>query len=465
MAGVWAHAIQPEAVSLYLALAMLAVDIWIKDKKFVQFLFLVAAFLLLFSSLLVSPISPFGFSELNLDSFTAAARVLLTLIFFAVSLYLASPSLNFKAEGLFYSLIFFSFSGVLLMIEANNLLTLLVALEISSIASYALASYGKTKREFEATLKYYLSGGFASGLFVIGMAIAGVLAGGLTYSTVGSYLSLPHEVSALFYPAIVLILSAFSYKVAVFPWQVYTPDFYQGQNRSALLFNATVVKSGGLLALISFFRFLPQTDTLSLLFAILIILSWFYANLSALAERSVLRIAAFSSISHATFVLSAILLPFNQMERTSLLYAFVYGISTSAFLASLYSVSNSGDFKLDNLFKLRTSNPLVAFTFVVSILSLAGIPPLPVFFGKYYLLKELVSAGRVGIAVIGGIFSAISLGYYLKMLREAFLGSEEAKDKGTAETSAPVLAISFNILMILFFAFYSGVFFSLLPPA
>lgn len=455
--------IQPEAVALYSAIITLISSVLVKEKSIHRYLFLLLAALVLVSSILVAPSRPFGFEALNIDSFAAAARVFISVIFLTVSFYLVSSGISRNLDGRFYSLAFFSLFGSFLLFEVSNLISLLISLEVSAIASYAIAAYFRTKKELEASAKYFLFGAFASALFVFGLAVISSIAKDVSYEAIGAFLSAPFYSGPIPYIGLFLVLSAFSYKIAVFPWHLYAPDLYEGQNLPALVFNATVPKTAGLLALVAFLRNLPVTEELYLLVMATVFLTWLYTNLSAVAEKSVLRVVAFSSISHAAFVFLCVVLPYPEIERASLLYAFAYGISTAGLVGSLLLAGNGRAVQFSDLRGFARENPLASVLLAVSVLSLSGIPPLPVFFGKYYLLSRLVANGFVGMSVLGGIFSAVALGYYLKILKSAFLDEGAEYRKESESGGAYLFAVSFNLLLQLFFALYSSSLFSKLP--
>lgn len=455
--------LQPEAISLYSALLMLVSSVLIRERNVQRFLFVFLAALVLASSVLVPPSRPFGFEALNLDSFAVTARMFVSIIFLTVSFFLTSSKVSKKLDGRFYSLAFFSLFGSFLLFEVSNLVALLISLEVSSIAAYAIAGYFRTKRELEASTKYFLFGALASALFVFGLAVLSSGAKDVSYGAVGAFLSAPFYSGPLGYIGLFLVLSAFSYKIAVFPWHMYAPDFYEGQSLPALVFNASVPKSAGLLALVAFLRHLPVTAELYLLVIATVFLTWLYTNLSAVVEKNIYRIVAFSSISHAAFVLLSLILAYPEVERVSLLYVFAYGISTAGLIGSLIQAGNGRAVQVSDLKGFAKDSPLASFLFAVSVLSLAGIPPLPVFFGKYYLLSELVAGGFAGMAITGAIFSAVALGYYLKLLRTAFLEERASARREAAHEGTFLFALSFNLLLQLFFFVYSALIFRNLP--
>lgn len=454
--------LQPEALALYSSILLFGAWVFVKNNQLVRLLYLVLTILVFASAIFIPPQPAFGFGNLSLDLYTVIARTLLLVLFLIVSFYLAGIKSE-KFDGAFYGLSFLSLLGSILMIEVGDLISLLLALEISSIASYALASYLRSRRELEAVVKYYLFGGLASALFVFGIGILGSLSGGTSYEQVCAYFAGPDTPHALAYAGLLLVLAAFSYKVAVFPWQLYAPDFYEGQNLPALMYNAIIPKSAGLFAIVSFARLMPKTDNLIYLISFIVVFSWIYANFSALVEKSFLRLAAFSSISHAAFVLLSLILPYNELEKVSLVYVFSYGISTSALLGTVIFGAR-GKIDISHLKNILKTNPLSAFGFAVAVFSLAGVPPLPVFFGKYFLFKELVLSGHLYLAVAGGLFSAIALGYYLRLLQEAFLKAEETKTE-EVQPEGMVFPISFNVLMLMLFVIYVSDLFLILPPA
>jgi NADH-quinone oxidoreductase subunit N len=187
----------------------------------------------------------------------------------------------------------------------------------------------------------------------------------------------------------------------------------------------------------------------------------FYSNLSALVERSVPRIVAFSSVSHAAFMISAMLV--SSSEKIMLLYAASYTVSAVLLIGLLASYAKGPELELEDLYAVARMNPLSSFALALAIFSLAGIPPFPLFFAKFYLLKELISSGFIGFALFGAIFSAVAAGYYLRMARYAFL--VDGKDaRKTHPGSFPAFPVSLNAVAVLLFVFYLSYFFKILPP-
>ncbi len=463
----WAAWFQPEAIALYAALIMLALDLWVSSKKIIRAVVILFSVLILLSSLVVPPAPLFGFRDLRYDVFTVSARFLISLIFFLISLYLSVFVSEKRRPALFYSLVLFSFAGSLLMFEVQDLISLFIVLQISSLAAYAIAGFYGTKKEIEASLKYYLAGALASALFVFGLAIVAALSGGTSYEAVGSFFAsaggntLLTGVAGLF-----LLLSAFLYKIAVFPWQLYSPDLYQGQRLHALLFTGIIPKAGGFLGLSALFAYLPAEKIVIRIIVLLSVLSWLYANTSALKERSLSRIIAFSSISHAGFMLVSLLLLPEKAQAVMVFYVFAYAISNAGLIGTLASFSSGPDIKIDEAGNASDMTPLNAFTVAASVFALAGVPPFPTFFAKFYLFKELIASDFVYLALVGLIFSAVALGYYLKILRFAYfeyVQNRARKEHEASKSAYPASAIALNVLMIVSFIFYVQLLLSILP--
>lgn len=453
--------LQPEPIALYSALIMLALDLFEARKVQRAFYFMLSLAVLL-SALFIPYAHPFGFENLRIDVFTVSSRLLLSSIYFLSSLYFSSVLFSKKRPALFASLTFFSLFGAMLVPEAKDIIVLIIAFEISSLSAYALAGFFGSKLEAEASAKYYLMGTFASALSVIGLALISLFSKNTSYEAVGEALAKANGIHELLLTiSLILVLSIFTYKTAIFPWQLYVADVYQGQTFTSLLFTSVIPKAAAFLGLSSLFSYLNPGKTISQLIIALTVLTMFYSNLSALVERSVPRIVAFSSVSHAAFMISALLV--SSSEKIMLLYTASYTLATLLLIELLASYAKGPDLELKDLYDVARINPLSSFALALAIFSLAGIPPLPLFFAKFYLLKELISSGFIGLSILGAVFSAVAVGYYLRMAKHAFLIDGREVKKPYSD-SFPAFSVSLNTVLLLLFVFYLSYFFKILPP-
>lgn len=470
----YAQYLQPEVVALVGVLLFLWLDARRVKGRTLGIVGVGAALAFLASALFVQPAYPFGFDALSIDRVTSYGRFLVAFIVFLVSWFYYAGLRERDRSGLFYALAWLSVFGGLVLLESSDFVILLIALEILSLPAYALAAFFGTKSEVEGAVKYFLYGAASSALFVFGAAlIASVTGGEFGFYAVGQQASALEGIKlGVFALGFVFVLGAFGYKVAFFPWQLWAPDAYQGVDAASLLYLGVVPKVAGFLALYRFVSQAALPEGISSILLVLAALSLIIANFSALLQNSLQRIAAYSSISHAGFATLAFLLEGHALERVLSFYLFAYALSNVAFIAPLLGFA-SGKRTADGgaaahsivgvpiaaLNGLSRRSPSAALLLALGVLSLAGVPPLPGFFAKLYLFTSLAAEGKVGVVALGVAMSAVSLGYYLRLVRRAYFADpEHAAEAEYDQPMAHHLAAVFVSLALLAFPFYASFF-------
>ncbi len=329
-------------------------------------------------------------------------------------------------RGEFYVLLLFSISGMMLMAVAADLIVVFLALELLSIPLYILAGFlSNNAKSEEAALKYFLLGAFAGGFVVYGIALVFGATG--TTNLNGIFGSLDAGVADLALIAIgaALILVGFGFKVAVVPFQMWTPDVYEGAPTSVTAFMAVGAKAAGFAALLRIFvAALPAlADDLTPVLWVLATLTMFVGNLVAIAQSNIKRMLAYSSIAHAGYIFMA-LVPFGQTElaedivASALFYLLSYAITSFGAWAVVITLEKAEGKGLDlkDYAGLGRKYPGLAAAMAVFMLSLAGVPPTLGFMGKFFLFRTVIAADFIGLAVIGVLTSLISAYFYLRVL-------------------------------------------------
>lgn len=444
--------IQPEVISLIFALVFLYLDVKKATGKVLGITAMVSSAALLISSAMMPATHPLGFKYLTIDGLSMDGRFLVSLLFIFICLFFTAYGRERKRAGLFLALMHFSFLGSIIMFEVSDLITLLIALEVASLPAYAIVGFFGKESEIEASAKYFTFGTVASAFFVFGTAVLAAFSGEFGFFEIGkAVLNLTGIELGLALIALFVVISAFAYKVAFFPWQFWAPDAYEGQEALSLLYIGIIPKIAGFLAMYRLISYLPDFAPLKSMILIVAVTTLFLANFSALVQNSLPRVIAYSSISQAGFILLAFLVSGNVQDRVLILYLFAYGISNIGFISVLLGMPHRTGEKLTSLSGLSKEAPLAAFLLAVSVLSLAGIPPLPGFFAKVYLFKSLMDVGLTGLVVFAGLMSAVSLGYYLRIIRKSYF--EKPLVEFTQLFPAR-LAISLLVLLVLGFVFY-----------
>lgn len=356
-------------------------------------------------------------------------------------------SLTEDNTGDYYGLLLMSLCGAVCMFSFTNLVVLFLGIEILSIPLYVLA--GSRRHDFasnEAALKYYLMGAFATGILLFGMTLVyGATGGHFDIQGIAIYVQ-GGALSPLFKMGVLFILVGMSFKISAAPFHFWSPDVYEGSPNIMTVFMATVVKTA---AFGAFFRLFvgafggdaSWTVFLSAIAAMTMIL----ANLIAINQKTFKRMMAYSSISHAGYLLLGILGMKGAVSANAiLLYILVYSVATISAFAVYMAVcdeDNKGNFAAFH--GLSKRNPLAAFTMTIAMITLAGIPPTAGFFGKYFLFAQAFDQ-YLWLVVIAIINSAISIYYYFRIIIAMyFTDTEEGK------IEILTIPISYNVVMLL----------------
>jgi len=349
-----------------------------------------------------------------------------------VTIVFASESFpeNHFAESL--ALILFATTGMMLLVGTEDLLMIFVALELTGIPLYVLAAFDKeSPASAEAGLKYFLIGSVAAAFLLYGLSLVYGVAGSTNLAVISRLSGNPDP---LLIAGIVLALGGFAFKVAAVPFQLWAPDVYEGAPTAAAAFIASGSKVAGVFILAKFLTaglghwagaagwggFLPGwAPVLALMAAASIVLG----NIAALVQSNVKRLLAYSAIAHGGYILLGLCSSTTEIPTAVLFYVVIYALTTAGAFGVVAIVekqrggSDLGDF--DGLVK---SHPGLALCLLVFFISLAGIPPLAGFFGKFYLFTSALADGPLlWIVIVAIAMNAVSLYYYLIVLKHAFV--------------------------------------------
>jgi NADH-quinone oxidoreductase subunit N len=362
--------------------------------------------------------------SLLLDAVFIAAG-LVTLLFAAP--YLREQSFEF---GEFYAMVLFGVAGMMMVVHASHLVSLLIGIETMSLAAYVLTGcWRRSLRSSEAAMKYFLMGAFATGFLVYGMALVyGTTGGELSYAGIADKAAEASR-APMFYIGEYFILIALAFKVAVVPFHMWAPDAYEGAPTPVTGFMATGVKAaafGGLL------RLLGSAFSNQLLVLHLIgwasLLSWLAAatmilgNLAAIRQENIKRLLAYSSIAHAGYILIGVVASGRGVPSAQpavLFYLAAYTFTTLGAFGVVAWIGNRRDERLfvDDWAGLASERPAVAFMMTIFLLSLGGIPPTGGFFAKFYLFRAAMESPQLyWLVVVGVLNSVVSVYYYLRVV-------------------------------------------------
>jgi len=326
----------------------------------------------------------------------------------------------------YYVLIVFATIGMMLMAGGEDLIVIFLGLELMSVAVYVLAGIDRrSARAAEAALKYFLLGAFASAFLLYGIALAYGATGTTNLSLIGlqvASLGLAH--SPLLLIGLGLLLVGFGFKTAAVPFHMWAPDVYDGAPTPVTGFMATAVKAAAFAALARvLIEAFSQTAAWHSIVIGLAVLTMLVGNLVALAQRSLKRMLAYSSVAHAGYLLVAVSAGSADGSAAVLFYLAAYGLTSLAAFALVAARGRGGesDLQIDDLAGLSTDRPWLAFALAVCMLSLFGFPGTAGFIGKWYILLAAIAAGKGWLATVLVLTSLISAGYYLPVVMAMYM--------------------------------------------
>jgi NADH-quinone oxidoreductase subunit N len=336
-------------------------------------------------------------------------------------------------SGEYYALILFSIAGMVLMAAATDLIVFFLGLEVMSMAVYVLAGIWRNDlRSSEAAVKYFLLGAFATGFLLFGIALLFGAFGTTALGPITQKLAVAtSDQRALAISGMGLLLVGFGFKIAAVPFHAWAPDVYEGSPTSVTALMAVAVKAA---AFSAFARiFLHHLAALSIDWSgvlwVLSALTMTLGNLGALLQRNVKRMLAYSSIAHAGYLLVGMVAA-NEAGGSAVLYYLVaYALMNLGAFSVVIALGRRGELNedLDDFAGVGLKYPFLGFCMIIFMLSLAGIPALAGFTGKFYLFSAAVKAGYVGLAVIGVLNSVVSVYYYAGVLVKMYMSEGGAE--------------------------------------
>jgi NADH-quinone oxidoreductase subunit N len=356
------------------------------------------------------------------DRFGAAAALVIAVVGAGVVLLSAGDGRR-DHVGEYHALLAASAAGMVFFVSAENLMTLFLALEWFSIALYVLCALDTHRRaSLEAGLKYLIVGSFGSGILLFGCALVYGATGELGFSAIQEATGADDP---LFVTGMAMILTGLGFKVSAAPFHMWTPDVYQGAPTSVTAFMGAATKVAGLAVMyrILVTAFPEQSEIWTIAVAVLAVASLAIGNLAAIAQSDVKRMLAYSSVSHAGFLLIAVAAN-SQDGATALLYYLVpYAAATvGAFAVVAAREREQGRaVSLASLEGLGWERPFLGVAMWAFVLSMAGFPLTGGFFGKLFVFSAIYEAGWWWLVVVGVLATALSLAYYLNIVRALYM--------------------------------------------
>ena len=379
------------------------------------------------------------YNMMQMDNFALAfsgITILGTLfIFLLTQNYFAKDSENI-AE--YFTLILFALAGIIIMVSYKNMSMLFIGLEIMSVNLYILAGIRKSNfASNEASLKYFLMGAFSTGFLLFGITLIYGATGSFDLQVINQYLlSNVQSISPMFYPGVILLLIGLSFKIGAVPFHFWTPDVYEGAPTLITSFMSTVVKTAGFAAFLRLFAdtFAPLHDFWLPPLMAIVCLTLFIGNVTALFQKNFKRMLAYSSISHAGYLLFSLVTLSGNSANNVLVYAAAYTFaSIIAFAVLILVKQKTGNDHFDSFNGLAKRNPFTAFALTVAMLSLAGIPLTAGFIGKYLMFLNVMGEYQVYLVAFAILNALVGFYYYFKVIVAMYF-----REGGEIELDTPV---------------------------
>ena len=460
----------PMAILAFGALSIIVIDLFSKELSRSFYTMLALLFILLDLGAVVGMNGPSrGFFNLLLvDGIALLSQVIIlvaSLLFIPASL--SSKHFQEYKMAEYYALFLFMIVGFQFMVASDNLIMIFIGLETASLSLYTLIAMHNRDKAIEAAIKYFTMGALAAGFFTMASLIFYALTGSVELSVIQKVLiARDFEPLSAVLAGVVFMLIALGFKLSIVPTHTWTPDVYEGSSAPLAGYMSVVPKIAGFVVAIRFFDILLSSHIVwveQILF-IVAVLTMTLANITALVQEDVKRMLAFSSISHAGFVLAAIMIGNTQANSALFLYWILFMFTNLGAFIMLWIARNK-----KNLWDKRYQHPFSKFSGMIKVspmmatlmglfmFALAGMPPFSVFWGKLYLISAAVNSGHIALAIIMVLNSAIAVYYYMKLIVYMFMKEPVSEDGGiyvaNSSTSLKVIvgiALFFTVLAPIF---------------
>lgn len=464
----------PEMFVLTMASIVLVVDAFLKDEK------RHASYLLSLATLIGAAILTWvnhsdarvvGFSGTFVaDTMADVLKFTVYLVSAAIFVYSRKYLLDRRLfKGEFYVLGLFAVLGMMILISAHSMLTVYLGLELMSLSLYAMVAFNRDNAlASEAAMKYFVLGGFASGVLLYGMSIVYGMTGSLDLARIAEYLATQQSFNAPILMGMVFIVVALAFKLGAVPFHMWVPDIYHGSPSAVTAFIGTSAKLaafGFVMRLLVEGLGAMQSSWQDIL-VILSVLSLAIGNIVAIAQTNIKRMLAYSTISHVGFILLGFIAVNPAGYSAAMFYTVTYAITAAAAFGIIILLSREG-FEADNIddFKgLNARNSWYALMMLLVVFSMAGVPPTVGFYAKLLVLEAVIDQGMFWLAIVAVLFSVIGAFYYLRVVKVMYFDEPE-DDQAITVSGGMHAVLSSNALMAIVLGIFPGALISLCVAA
>ncbi len=352
-------------------------------------------------------------------------------------------------------LILSSVVGMMVMISSNDLILFYIGLELQSLSLYVLASFNRDNiLSSESGLKYFVLSALSSGLLLYGCSLIYGFSGSTNFNLISE--SMNQDSYGLTF-GIVFIITGLAFKISAVPFHMWAPDVYEGSPTSVTIFFAILPKIAALTVFIRilYVPFLNIIDQWQIIIVFLSIASMLFGAIAAIGQKNLKRLIAYSSIGHMGYALAGLSVGTNQGIQSSITYISIYLFMNLAFFCCLFMLRRDEKYfeNIQDLSGLSKNHPILSFSLLIVLFSLAGIPPLVGFFAKFYIFTAVVEQSMYSLAIIGLLSTVIAAFYYLRIIKVIYFDPEKEKYEKNHSIGLKI-SLAFSTIFILLYFIY-----------
>ena len=355
-------------------------------------------------------------------------------------------------------LILSSILGMMVMISSNDLIVFYLGLELQSLALYVLASFNKDNiLSSESGVKYFVLSALSSGLLLYGCSLIYGFTGSTNFNLISENLNSNYVLTF----GIVFILVGLAFKISAVPFHMWAPDVYQGSPTSVTIFFAILPKIAALTVFIRilYVPFASLMDQWQMIIIFLSIASMVFGAIAAIGQKNLKRLIAYSSISHMGYALAGLSVGTNEGIQSSIVYITIYLVMNLAFFSCLFMLRRNNNYYEDitDLSGLSKNHPILAFSLLVVLFSLAGIPPLAGFFAKFYIFMSVIEQSMYFLAIVGLLSTVIAAYYYLRIIKIIYFDNSKEKFETEHHIGLKLILAASTIFILLYFIYPNSI--------
>ena len=347
--------------------------------------------------------------------------------------------------------------GMILMISSYDLIVFYLGLELQSLCLYILASFRREDvRSSEAGLKYFVLSALASGLLLYGCSLIYGFTGSTNFETIATNLNEANK-GAVF--GIVFIIVGLAFKVSAVPFHMWSPDVYEGSPTSVTSFFALIPKIAAITVFIRF-MYVPFINVINQWQAIIIFLSiasMIVGAVAAIGQQNIKRLMAYSSIGHMGYALAGLATGTNEGIQSLIIYLTIYLVMNLGAFGCIFMMKRENIFyeNINDLSGLSKNHPILAFSFLIILFSLAGIPPLAGFFAKFYIFMAVIEVKMYALAIIGLVTTVVSAFYYIRIIKVIYFDKPKKPFDKNYDFGLKISLVLSSILVLVYFIYPS----------